>query len=131
MSYNNGSNFGYDQISVVPELDPYSGNEYALDKNQRKREEDLIKKLKLMENSENMHVKEAPRKIDTKLYDDEMKIQKTLYDLRKKNDTFVIVIIFLVVFVIMQHNTINMLQQHMAYTGLINSSNSARPTKDL
>ncbi len=108
MNYNDGINFGYDQIFVNPWTD------YDRNNKRNKVEMDLIKKIQKLESRDEKNLEKEQNFEQRRLYkkdqDDIAEIdalRRTIFELQRKNDTLIMFIVFLIIFVIMHYNTYN------------------------
>ncbi len=104
MAYNNGINFGYDQMFVHPAADNYHMTEPPAARNNI--EMDMIKKIKYMETSQNdnsviQKTAELCNCVDT----EREKLRSMLLELQRKNDMLTMFILFLVVVFIIKYNS--------------------------
>lgn len=135
MSYDNGISFGYDQIFVNPAASAhfpnYSSNYSSAKIGRNEVERDLMKKIRELESSSELNnIKEQNQEYNTNSQfaqiqggcsncknstnnvnginkiDNEI-LRRSLFDLQRKNDMLTMFIVFLVVFVFMQYNTLN------------------------
>ncbi len=113
MSYNDGTNFGYDQffINPVANLDEFSIKPEQLYKSnisQNNLEETLKKKMWDLEQTSGTYrqIPEAQELELKKIQDliEKENIRRSLEELKRKNDILTIFIIFLTIFVLIQYN---------------------------
>ncbi len=111
MNYNNGMNFGYDQIFVNPMETHDRFGAGTIKRNPI--EEDLIRKIQKLETiKSNEEIRSLPPLFADEAYtpkslsllnNEKEVLQRAIADLQRKNDMLIMFIVFLVVFV-MLHN---------------------------
>ncbi len=126
MSYNNGINFGYDQIFVNPDANDYYMGSAPAQVSRNSIEQDLMKKIKELESPPTRLHEQMPHSSTLEDMERE-RLRQAIMDLQRKNDMLTMFIVFLVVFVIMQYNTLNLVNQGVHYANTLTMSRLGPP----
>ena len=108
--YDNGMNFGYDQIFINPGINSYLDDINSTPRIKNNIELNLLDKIKKnnIEENEFNYIPQKPCLSCRKENDiNKEQLRQSLLELQRKNDILTIFMIFIVIFIFMQYNTFN------------------------